>query len=83
MQPTYKPTNMYKKIQHICTEIQSVNNIETFSLKSATEDASLISRGRRFHYLTILFIKLNLKLAIVTFIWSFLLLEGFALSLKV
>lgn len=32
---------MYKKIQHICTEIQSVNNIETFSLKSATEDANI------------------------------------------
>ena len=33
----------------------------TFNLKSATDDASLISRGRLFHFPTILFIKLNLN----------------------
>ena len=34
---------------YIHREIQWVKNVETFNLKSATEDASLISRGRRFH----------------------------------
>ena len=43
------------------TEIQWIKNVETFNLKSATEDASLIARGRRFHSQTILFLKLNLN----------------------
>ena len=43
------------------TKIQRVKNVETFNLKSSTDDAPLISRGRLFHSPTILFIKLNLN----------------------
>ena len=62
---TYIPTNsilIYKKIsKNVYTEIQRVKNVETFNLKSSTDNASLIPRGRLFHFPTILFIKLNLN----------------------
>ena len=41
---------------NIYTEIQRVKKVETFNLKSATDDASLMSRGRLFHSPTILLI---------------------------
>ena len=50
-----------KKIKNVYTEIQRVKNVETFNLKSSTDDAFLISRGRLFHSPTSLFIKLNLN----------------------
>ena len=43
------------------TQIRWVKNVETFNLKSATEDTSLMSRGKQFHSPTILFMKLNLN----------------------
>ena len=46
---------------YIHREIQWVKNVETFNLKSATENASVISTGKLFHFPTILFIKLNLN----------------------
>ena len=67
LQPSYRPTNKYvyphtpKKIKNVYTKILRVENLETFNLKSSTEDASLISRGRLFHSPTILFVKLNLN----------------------
>lgn len=50
-----------KKIKNVYTEIQRVKNVETFNLKSATYDATRISRGRLSHSPTILLIKLNLN----------------------
>ena len=38
-----------KKIKNVYIEIQRVENVETFNLKSFTDDASLISRRRLFH----------------------------------
>lgn len=65
LQPIYRPTNIHtkrkKKIKNVYTEIQRVKNVETFNLKSATYDATRISRGRLSHSPTILLIKLNLN----------------------
>ena len=87
LQPTYKPTlctNVYKKIKNIYTQIRWVKNIETLNLKSATEDTSLMSRGKRFHSPTILFMKLNLnKLVLEWLVKRFgvsLLLNAYPLS---
>ena len=54
-------THTIKNQKNVYTKIQRVKNVETFNLKSSTDDAPLISKGRLFHSPTILFIKLNLN----------------------
>ena len=60
-------------INKISAKIQEeTKNLKTFDLKSTTEDACLISRGRQFPSLTILFMKINFHKLVRAYIHGYI-----------